>query len=63
MIAKTQTHGERPDVTKALGLAFGSDQNVSFSVEIAWFGTRSCKRFPHKVFAYGKIASDGSEDV
>jgi hypothetical protein len=30
--ATTQTKGERPDVTKALVLAFGSEKNVAFGV-------------------------------
>jgi hypothetical protein len=31
-VAATQTRGERPDVTKAIGLAFGAEQNVAFGV-------------------------------
>jgi hypothetical protein len=31
-VATTQTRGERPDVTKALGLAFGTERNVGFEV-------------------------------
>jgi hypothetical protein len=30
--AATQTRGERPDVTKALGLAFGAELNVAFEI-------------------------------
>ena len=30
--AITQTRGERPDVTKTLGLAFGTEKNVAFQV-------------------------------
>ena len=32
MIAAAQTKGERPDVTRAIHLGFGSEKNVSFSV-------------------------------
>ncbi len=35
MVATTQTKGERPDVTQALHLDFGSEKNVSFSVEFS----------------------------
>jgi hypothetical protein len=34
----TQTRGERPDVTKAMGLAFGAERNVGFEVN---FGCRT----------------------
>jgi hypothetical protein len=37
-MAMTQTRGERPDVTKALGLAFGAERNVGFEVS---FGCRT----------------------
>ena len=37
-VAMTQTHGERPDVTKVLGLAFGAQDNVAFAVS---FGCRT----------------------
>jgi len=37
-VAATQTHGERLDVTKTLGLAFGAEQNVVFAVS---FGCRT----------------------
>ena len=30
--AKTQTKGERPDVTEAVHLGFGAEKNISFSV-------------------------------
>jgi hypothetical protein len=33
--ATTQTKGERPDVTSAKGLAFGTEQNVVFQVSFA----------------------------
>jgi hypothetical protein len=36
-VAATETRGERPDVTNKLGLAFGSERNVAFSVS---FGCR-----------------------
>jgi hypothetical protein len=32
MVARTATNGERPDVTQAVGLAFGVEKNVSFQV-------------------------------
>jgi hypothetical protein len=32
MVGSTQTKGERPDVTEALKLGFGSEKNTSFSV-------------------------------
>jgi hypothetical protein len=35
MVATTQTKGERPDVTEALHLAFGSEKNTSFSVNFS----------------------------
>jgi hypothetical protein len=35
LTAKAQTKGERPDVTKALRLFFGSEKNVSYSVSFA----------------------------
>jgi hypothetical protein len=31
-VASTRTQGERPDVTKALGLAFGAEKNVALTV-------------------------------
>ena len=31
-VAATRTRGERPDLTKALGLAFGAEENVAFAV-------------------------------
>jgi hypothetical protein len=31
MVATAQTNGERPDVTKAIGLGFGAEKNVAFS--------------------------------
>jgi hypothetical protein len=34
-MATTQTRGERPDVTKLLGLAFGAERNVAFEVSFA----------------------------
>jgi hypothetical protein len=37
-MAVTQTRGERPDVTKTLGLAFGAERNVGFEVS---FGIRT----------------------
>jgi hypothetical protein len=37
-VAGTQTGGERPDVTEALGLAFGAEKNVAFAVS---FGCRA----------------------
>jgi hypothetical protein len=37
-VAVTQTRGERPDVTKAQGLALGAEQNVAFEVS---FGCRT----------------------
>jgi hypothetical protein len=40
-VAATQTRGERPDVTKALGLASGAAQNVAFE---ASFSCRSGDR-------------------
>jgi hypothetical protein len=33
--AKTQTKGERPDVTEAIHLGFGAEKNVSFSVSFS----------------------------
>jgi len=30
--ALTRTRGERPDVTKALGLEFGAEKNVAFQI-------------------------------
>ena len=35
MVATAQTKGERPDVTQALHLDFGSEKNVSFSVKFS----------------------------
>ena len=35
MVATTQTKGERPDVTQALHLGFGSEKNVVFSVKFS----------------------------
>jgi hypothetical protein len=35
LVAKAQTKGERPDVTRALRLFFGSEKNVSYSVSFA----------------------------
>jgi hypothetical protein len=37
LATRVQTHGERPDVTRALGLAFGTEKNVGFQ---ASFGCR-----------------------
>jgi len=33
--AKTQTKGERPDVTRTLGLGFGAEKNVAFQVNFS----------------------------
>ena len=34
-VVAIQTQGERPDVTKVLGLAFGAEKNVSFAASFA----------------------------
>jgi len=35
LAAKTQTKGERPDVTQAVHLGFGAEKNISFSVNFS----------------------------
>jgi hypothetical protein len=35
LAAKGQTKGERPDVTRSLGLAFGTEKNIIFQIAFA----------------------------
>jgi hypothetical protein len=35
LAAKGQTNGERPEVTREMGLAFGSEKNVAFQITFA----------------------------
>lgn len=35
LVATAQTNGERPDVTRLLGLAFGAERNVVFEVKFS----------------------------
>jgi hypothetical protein len=44
VVATVQTKGERPDVTRLLGLAFGAEKNVAFEVKF------SCRTNERPVF-------------